>query len=71
MLKVSRLDMIYSCFEVFTIFFFLLLLLGIIVKNFTDLENLTNSPEHQNASGVISQYKDIIRDQDYKLQNLQ
>lgn len=44
---------------------------GIIVKNFTDMENLTNSPEHQNASGVISQYKDIIRDQDYKLQNLQ
>lgn len=35
------------------------------------MENLTNSPEHQNASGVISQYKDIIRDQDYKLQNLQ
>lgn len=45
--------------------------LGIIVKNFTDFENVTNSPEHQNASGVISQYKDIIRDQDYKLQNLQ
>lgn len=45
--------------------------IGIIVKNFTDMENLTNSPEHQNASGVISQYKDIIRDQDYKLQNLQ
>lgn len=44
---------------------------GIIVKNFTDFENVTNSPEHQNASGVISQYKDIIRDQDYKLQNLQ
>lgn len=41
------------------------------MKNFTDMENLTNSPEHQNASGVISQYKDIIRDQDYKLQNLQ
>lgn len=41
------------------------------MKNFSDLENLTNSPEHQNASGVISQYKDIIRDQDYKLQNLQ
>lgn len=35
------------------------------------MENLTNSPEHQNASGVINQYKDIIRDQDYKLQNLQ
>lgn len=35
------------------------------------MENLTNSPEHQNASGVIHQYKDIIRDQDYKLQNLQ
>lgn len=35
------------------------------------MENLTNSPEHQNASGVIGQYKDIIRDQDYKLQNLQ
>lgn len=41
------------------------------MKNFTDMENMTNSPEHQNASGVISQYKDIIRDQDYKLQNLQ
>lgn len=41
------------------------------MKNFTDMENLTNSPEHQNASGVIGQYKDIIRDQDYKLQNLQ
>lgn len=25
---------------------------------------------NQNAAGVISQYKDIIRDQDYKLQNL-
>lgn len=45
--------------------------IDIIVKNFTDMENLTNSPEHQNASGVINQYKDIIRDQDYKLQNLQ
>lgn len=41
------------------------------MKNFTDFENVNNSPEHQNASGVISQYKDIIRDQDYKLQNLQ
>lgn len=41
------------------------------MKNFTDMENFTNSPEHQNASGVINQYKDIIRDQDYKLQNLQ
>lgn len=44
---------------------------GIIIKNFTEIENVTNSPEHQNASGVINQYKDIIRDQDYKLQNLQ
>lgn len=41
------------------------------MKNFTDFENVNNSPEHQNASGVINQYKDIIRDQDYKLQNLQ
>lgn len=35
------------------------------------MENLTNSPEHQNVSSVINQYKDIIRDQDYKLQNFQ
>lgn len=45
--------------------------IGIIVKNFTDIENVANSPEHQNASGVINQYKDIIRNQDYKLQSLQ
>lgn len=44
---------------------------GIILKNFTEIENVSNSPEHQNASGVINQYKDIIRGQDYKLQNLQ
>lgn len=41
------------------------------MKNFTEIENIANSPEHQNASGVINQYKDIIRDQDYKLQSLQ
>lgn len=41
------------------------------MKNFSDIGNVANSPEHQNASGVINQYKDIIRDQDYKLQNLQ
>lgn len=44
------------------------------MKNFTTLDNVTNSPDllsNQNASGVISQYKDIIRDQDFKLQNLQ
>lgn len=37
------------------------------------LDNANNSPDlsiNQNATGVISQYKDIIRDQDYKLQNL-
>lgn len=47
---------------------------GIIVRNFTTADNATNSPDilsNQNASGVISQYKDIIRDQDFKLQSLQ
>lgn len=47
---------------------------GIIVRNFTSADNATNSPDilsNQNASGVISQYKDIIRDQDFKLQSLQ
>lgn len=46
---------------------------GIIIKNFTSVDNANNSPDlsiNQNATGVISQYKDIIRDQDYKLQNL-
>lgn len=50
---------------------FVISYLGIILKNFTEIENVSNSPEHQNASGVINQYKDIIRGQDYKLQNLQ
>lgn len=50
---------------------FVIFYLGIILKNFTEIENVSNSPEHQNASGVINQYKDIIRGQDYKLQNLQ
>lgn len=47
---------------------------GIVIKNFTTLDSINNSPDltiNQNASGVISQYKDIIRDQDYKLQSLQ
>lgn len=46
---------------------------GIILKNFTTLDNANESPDlsvNQNATGVISQYKDIIRDQDYKLQNM-
>lgn len=58
-------------YEFMTTFLFFFLSTGIIVKNFNDMENVTNSPEHQNASGVINQYKDIIREQDYKLQNFQ
>lgn len=43
-----------------------------IIKNFTTLNNVSNPTDmNQNDAGVISQYKDIIRDQDYKLQNLQ
>lgn len=49
---------------------------GVIIKNFTTIDNPSNSPEtsllgNQNAAGVINQYKDIIRDQDHKIQNLQ
>lgn len=47
--------------------------IGVIIKNFTTLDNANNSSDlsiNQNATGVISQYKDIIRDQDYKLQTL-
>lgn len=49
-------------------------LAGIIVKNFSTIDDLNNSMNeltmNQNASGVICQYKDIIRDQDYKMQTL-
>lgn len=43
-----------------------------IIKNFSTADNVNGSPElsNQNASGVINQYKDIIRDQDYKMQSL-
>lgn len=44
------------------------------MRNFTPETNEPNSPDilnNQNASGVISQYKEIIRDQDFKLQKLQ
>lgn len=44
------------------------------MRNFIPENNEPNSPDilnNQNASGVISQYKEIIRDQDFKLQNLQ
>lgn len=66
----SDLMILHSFFSSF------LLSTGIIIKNFTVVDNVTNSPEtsllgNQNAAGVINQYKDIIRDQDYKLQNLQ
>lgn len=47
---------------------------GVIIKNFSTVDNLNNSMNemsmNQNASGVINQYKDIIRDQDYKMQTL-
>lgn len=49
---------------------------GTIIKNFTVVDNSSSSPEtsllgNQNAAGVINQYKEIIRDQDNKLQHLQ
>lgn len=56
------------------IFSFFLSSTGMIVKNFSTVENASNSPDilsNQNASGVINQYKEIIRDQDFKLQRLQ